>query len=56
MFASLFTNMILAGAVLGFGVGLLNKIGIIPVVRFKSLFKAFIVLTIVITIILAIAK
>jgi hypothetical protein len=51
MFEILFTNMILAGVVIGFGVGLLNKIGIIPVVRFKSLFKAFIILTIVISIV-----
>jgi hypothetical protein len=55
MFSALFTNMILAGVVIGFGVGLLNRIGIIPVVRFKSIFKALIVLTVVITIIQAIA-
>lgn len=55
MFQTIFTNIILAGVVLGFGVSLLNKMGVVPIVRFKGIVKALIVLTIVITIVRAIS-
>ncbi len=50
------TSMIGSFFIIGFLTALLNKIGIIPIVRFKSIFKAFVVLTIILFILLKITS
>ncbi len=55
MIQIIFTNIILSGVVIGFIFSLLNRIGVIPIVRFKSMIIALVVLTILITIMRAIS-